>query len=240
MRSVWRRSIITTSAPSSASSKLAKALAPIASIPAGINAGGAHKRTSAPKACRHNRFDLATRLCRMSPQITTLSPVKSSARSPLSRKAWRSASASSSAWVGCSCCPSPALSTGQSTLSAISPVAPLDPWRMTIASARIALSVIAVSISVSPFFTLDVAACIFTTSAPSRLPAISKLSSVRVEFSKNALMMVKPDKASTCLALCRLKVTHCSASSSRNRISCRSNWPIPSRSRCGKARAPAG
>ena len=51
--------------------------------------------------------------------------------------------------------PSPALSTGQSTLSAISRTAPELAWRMTIASARIALSVIAVSISVSPFFTLD-------------------------------------------------------------------------------------
>src|SRR3546814_5937711 len=67
-------------------------------------------------------------------------------------------SASSSACVGCSWRPSPALSTGQSTLSAISCTAPDAEWRITIASARIAFSVIAVSISVSPFFTLDCAA----------------------------------------------------------------------------------
>ena len=40
---------------------------------------------------------------------------------------------------------------------------------MTITSARIAFSVIAVSISVSPFFTLDWAACMLTTSAPEPL-----------------------------------------------------------------------
>src|SRR5690606_36473687 len=34
--------------------------------------------------------------------------------------------------------------------------------------------------------------------------------------------------------------THCSASASRNRISCRSSCAMPVRSRCGKARAPAG
>jgi len=46
-----------------------------------------------------------------------------------------------------------------------------------------ALSVMAVSIRVSPFLTLDWPTDIFTTSAPRRLPAISKLKSVRVEFS---------------------------------------------------------
>ena len=43
-----------------------------------------------------------------------------------------------------------------------------------------------------------------TTSAPSRLPAISNDSSVRVEFSKNALMMVRPE--STRARLCALAV----------------------------------
>ena len=76
---------------------------------------------------------------------------------------------------------------------------------MTIASARIALSVTAVSISVSPFFTLDCAACMLTTSAPSRLPAISKLSSVRVEFSKNALMIVSPASLSACFFVCAVE-----------------------------------
>ena len=41
-------------------------------------------------------------------------------------------------------------------------------------SGRMALSVIAVSISVSPFFTDEVETAMFMTSAPRRLPAISK------------------------------------------------------------------
>ena len=86
---------------------------------------------------------------------------------------------------------------------------------MTIASARIELRVTAVSISVSPFFTLDCAACMLTTSAPRRLPAISKLSSVRVEFSKKALMIVNPARRSECFEACRFIATHGSASSSR-------------------------
>ena len=138
-------------------------------------------------------FDRATRLCRISPQIATRSP----AMRPLRR---RMVSASSNACVGCSCVPSPAFSTGQPTLSAISCTAPELPWRMTMASARIALSVTAVSISVSPFFTLDCAACMLTTSAPSRLPAISNDSRVRVEFSKNALMTRQPRQPVVMLA----------------------------------------
>ena len=46
-----------------------------------------------------------------------------------------------------------------------------------------ALSVSAVSIRVSPFFTLLVATSMFTTSAPSRWAAISNEDRVRVEFS---------------------------------------------------------
>jgi hypothetical protein len=46
-------------------------------------------------------------------------------------------------------------------------------WRTTMMSGRIALSVIAVSISVSPFCTEDVDTFMFMTSAPSRLPASS-------------------------------------------------------------------
>ena len=43
----------------------------------------------------------------------------------------------------------------------------------------------------------------------------SKLSSVRVEFSKQALMTVNPPSTSVCLAAPRFNSTHCSASSSR-------------------------
>jgi hypothetical protein len=63
-----------------------------------------------------------------------------------------------------------------------------------------AFSVIAVSISVSPF--LRELACIgmFITSAPSRLPAISKLACVRVEASKNMLIWVSPKSAEPCFS----------------------------------------
>ena len=63
---------------------------------------------------------------------------------------------------------------------------------MTSASGFIAFSVIAVSISVSPFFTDEFATGIETTSAPRRRAAISKLESVRVEFSKKRLTTVLP------------------------------------------------
>ena len=55
-----------------------------------------------------------------------------------------------------------------------------------------ALSVIAVSISVSPFFTEEVATDMFMTSAPSRLPASSNEVCVRVEASKKRLIRVRP------------------------------------------------
>ena len=70
-----------------------------------------------PSMLRSAMFERATRLCRTSPQIATVSP---SSR-PLRR---RIVSASSSAWVGCSWLPSPALMTAQSTFSDSSCTAP--------------------------------------------------------------------------------------------------------------------
>jgi hypothetical protein len=55
-----------------------------------------------------------------------------------------------------------------------------------------ALRVAAVSSRVSPLFTLLVATVMVMTSAPSRLPASSKLVRVRVESSKKRLMTVWP------------------------------------------------
>ena len=55
-----------------------------------------------------------------------------------------------------------------------------------------AFSVIAVSISVSPFFTEELPTDMFMTSAPSRLPASSKEDCVRVEASKKRLIWVRP------------------------------------------------
>ena len=65
-------------------------------------------------------------------------------------------------------------------------------WRTTMMSGRMALSVTAVSISVSPFFTDEEPTDMFITSAPRRLPAISKEDCVRVEASKKRLIWVRP------------------------------------------------
>ena len=47
----------------------------------------------------------------------------------------------------------------------------------------------------------------FITSAPSRLPANSKLACVRVEFSKNMLICVSPAKASEDFTVRRFRST---------------------------------
>ena len=134
----------------------------------------------------------ATRLCSRSPQIATTSP---SSR-PLRR---RMVSASRSAWVGCSCVPSPALITAAETFCDRSAGAPDCPCRTTSRSQCIALRVEAVSSSVSPLFTLLVETDMLMTSAPKRLPASSKEVRVRVESSKNRLMRVRPRRRSRCV-----------------------------------------
>ena len=112
----------------------------------GISAGGPASLTSAPRRGSSLALERATRLWRMSPQIAILRP-------SIRPRRWRMVAASSRAWVGCSLVPSPALITGASTISAVAAAAPLSRWRMTSASGRIALSVRAVSSSVSPFLT---------------------------------------------------------------------------------------
>ncbi len=145
-------------------------------------------------------FERATRECSTSPQIATVSP---SSR-PLRR---RMVSASSSACVGCSCVPSPALMTAASTFCASRAGAPDWSWRTTSRSQCIAFSVAAVSSSVSPLFTEEVATDMLITSAPSRLPASSKLVRVRVLSSKNRLISVRPRSRSRCVLPERLSST---------------------------------
>ena len=129
-------------------------------------------------------------------------------------KARRMESASSSAWEGCSCWPSPALTTLQSTFCESRDAAPDEPWRTTRMSGFIAFSVTAVSIRVSPLEIDDERGDMLITSAPSRLPASSKLLWVRVEASKKRFTRVRPLSRSTFLARCRLRVTNSSASRS--------------------------
>ena len=90
---------------------------------------------------------------------------------------------SSSACVGCSCLPSPALTIAAGHHLLTSSDAPAQGVRSTIASGLCALSVSTVSFSDSPFSTLEPLAAKLTTSAERRLAASSKELRVRVEAS---------------------------------------------------------
>ncbi len=128
----------------------------------------------------------------MSPTIATFKP---SIRPFCSRIV----SASSSACVGCSCDPSPALTIGEFVIRARCWGAPAIEWRMTMQSGAIASRFRAVSSRVSPLLTLEVETLTFTASADKRLAAISKDVRVRVEASKNRLITVRPRSAGTFL-----------------------------------------
>ena len=94
-----------------------------------------------------------------------------------------------------------------------------------------ALSVTAVSISVSPFFIEDEATDMFITSAPSRLPASSNEDCVRVEASKNRLIWVRPRSDVRFFSTWRLSSTNSSARSSRPVMSACESPSIPNRCR---------
>ena len=112
----------------------------------------------------------------MSPTMATWRP----ARLPSRR---RIVYESSSAWVGCSCQPSPALITDASTQLATRCGAPEDECRTTIASTPMASIVRAVSRRDSPLFTEDELTLKLIVSADSRFAAVSNESRVRVESS---------------------------------------------------------
>ena len=106
---------------------------------------------------------------------------------------------SSSACVGCSCVPSPALTTAASTCLAMKCGAPDEAWRRTITSGAIACRFLAVSSSVSPLVVDEVEPEMLTASADSRLAAISNEVRVRVDASRNRLMTVLPRSVGTFL-----------------------------------------
>ncbi len=91
--------------------------------------------------------------------------------------------ASSSAWVGCSWVPSPALTTLPLTQPASRCGAPDAPCLITTASAPMACRVSAVSFRLSPLPTLEPLAEKLITSADSRLAAASNEILVLVESS---------------------------------------------------------
>src|SRR5438093_6859012 len=137
-------------------------------------------------------LDRATRLCAISPTMATRSPLNSSLRS-------LSVNRSRSAWVGCSCQPSPPLMTEDLTPLAKVSAAPAAGWRSTMMSACIASMLRAVSSKVSPFTTLLEDGEKLITSALSRLAASSKDVRVLVLGSKNRFTTVFPRRAGTFL-----------------------------------------
>src|SRR5262245_30737645 len=101
---------------------------------------------------------------------------------------------------------------------------------MTTQSAAIASNVLAVSMSVSPFEALLVDEEMLTTSAERRFPPISNDVRVRVEASKNKLMIVLPRSVGTFL-IGRVETSWKDSAVSRIcRISSRLRSSIPSRS----------
>ena len=128
----------------------------------------------------------------MSPRMVTFNP---SIRPFFSRIV----KASSSAWVGCSCAPSPALMTLALSTRARNWGAPDALWRITMKSAFNASRLRAVSLRVSPFFSEEASAVKLMISAERRCSASSKLIRVRVEGSTNRLTTVLPRRAGTFL-----------------------------------------
>ena len=94
-----------TSAPSTAASTDVETRTPSPSMPTGMSVGGPLTHSSAPSLVSSSMFERRTRLCIRSPTMATLRP---SMRCLCSRMV----NASRSAWVGCSCSPSPALMIG--------------------------------------------------------------------------------------------------------------------------------
>jgi hypothetical protein len=178
MRSAWTRSTITASRAGSSASSTEETRQGHCRTPAGSRVGGATSTTCAPSVASSATFDRATRLCRTSPTIPIRFPAIAPSRS-------RIVAASSSACVGCSCVPSPALTidVASPTQPANRCAAPEAGWRTTMQSAPIADSVSAVSRSDSPLPTLDPDAETLIVSALIHLPAASKETRVRVEFS---------------------------------------------------------
>jgi hypothetical protein len=227
IRSFWMRSIITTSAPSTASASERQTRTPRASsAPRGIIVAGPVTRTREPNRRSRWALERATRLWAMSPQMAT----SRFSRRPLAR---RMVSASSSACVGCSWLPSPALITLEERCRARKCGAPEHQWRMTTMSGFIASMFCSVSSSVSPLDMAEPLTWMLTESEERRFSAISKLRRVRVEFSKKALTIIRPRRVWTFLIRRSETPRIASAVSRMTSTSSRARPSMPSRCLCG-------
>ena len=175
IRSSWMRSIITTSASRDRLARRRSSTCTPSRLdarPASASAGR-RPRPRRPAWSAGSAFERSTRLCSRSPTMATFRP----ARRPLCS---RIVKASSSACVGCSCMPSPALMMPALQTRDSRWHAPDDAWRITMMSGAIASRFSAVSISVSPLTTLDCATARLSVSALRRFSAISNDVRVRV------------------------------------------------------------
>src|SRR4029079_11917271 len=214
-----------TSASRTASSTTDVTLTPSRSMPGGTSVGGPHTHTSAPSRVSSRTFERSTRLCSRSPRIATFSP----ASRPL---CLRIVNASSRACVGCSCIPSPALMIFDRHTRDSRWHAPDEAWRRTIMSGDIASRLSAVSTSVSPLTTLEVAMATLRVSALSRFSATSNDVRVRVLGSKKRFTTVRPRSVGTFLiGRCAISCI-ASAVSRMSTISSGVRSAMPSRCRC--------
>jgi hypothetical protein len=177
-----------TSVPAMAASKSSVSTHCGNSAASGINARGEHRRISlTPSAVSACTSERATRECFTSPQIVTVSLLKSG-------RCWRMVSTSSRPWVGWARLPSPALITDTPLIACrtSSSGVPDTLWRTTMASRCMASSVCRVSNSASPLAVDEKPMSKLITSAPSRRAASSNEVRVRVDGSKNRFRMVRP------------------------------------------------
>ena len=228
--------MLSASAHSMAASMRSNTCTPISRIAPGRSERGPQTATSAPMACRPKMLERATREWSTSPTMQTLRPSREPSLS-------RSVSRSSSACVGCSHVPSPALITLDSIRSARKRAAPEPGCRTTTMSMRIASRFRAVSTSVSPLETLEPSEATFTVSADIRFSANSNEMRVRVEGSKKRLTTVMPRSVGTFLMV-RSEISFNGSATSRMVVICSRLSPasprrsLPSPLTCRRRRGP--
>src|SRR2546426_3639375 len=193
-RSFWIRVTYSTSAVGTTSSRrcVMDTGVPVAftssTISHGISSPGGETRVrEAPKPARAVAIEWTVRPYFRSPTRAMLWPSIFPFSSQIVYRSWR-------VCVGCWPAPSPALITGRSVNSAARRAAPSCGCLRTITSAYPS-TIRTVSASVSPFWT-DVPSTLENprTPPPRRMMALSKLSRVRVEGSKNRDARIRPSR----------------------------------------------